>query len=271
MIPLHHSAANGHLEVCRLLVESKADVAASDRCFIPPPSHHLSLTICFAVLATLHSDMPSTTTRIPMWLHTCAASARRNDALPRLLRPSPPTVNKVLLRVAAAVCQAPLCVAAQQLALATCGDRHTSLIRTGILLGMASKNAPRHTRALSNLHIHGHGTSALSHHQPLCCSNVSRSFMRTNVFCCMVGGAFQASIVFLFYGTRRACKELAPRIFWRENTQSTLLFKINQMLPLSYAPKFQRRGRLRCSIYAHTILPMSLAEPSHDTRRRVTS
>jgi hypothetical protein len=37
MIPLHHSGANSRLEVCRLLVESKADVAASDRCFIPPP------------------------------------------------------------------------------------------------------------------------------------------------------------------------------------------------------------------------------------------
>ena len=97
---------------------------------------------------------------------------------------------------------------------------------------LQKKNAPRHTRALSNLHIHGHGTSALSHHQPLCCGNVSRSFMRTNVFCFMVGGAFQASIVFLFYGTRRACKELAPRMFWRENTQITLSLKISRMVTM---------------------------------------
>jgi hypothetical protein len=34
--PLHRSAAHGHLEVCRLLVESKADVAARNRCFSPP-------------------------------------------------------------------------------------------------------------------------------------------------------------------------------------------------------------------------------------------
>jgi hypothetical protein len=30
----------------QILVESKADVAARARCFSPPPSHHLSLTIC---------------------------------------------------------------------------------------------------------------------------------------------------------------------------------------------------------------------------------
>ncbi len=53
-IPLHMSALDGHLEVTRLLVESKADVAARDRCFSPPPSHHLSLTICLAGLAALH-------------------------------------------------------------------------------------------------------------------------------------------------------------------------------------------------------------------------
>ena len=86
--PLHDSAYFGHLEVARLLVESKADVAARDRCFSPPPSHHLSLTICLAAMAKLHSNLPSTTTK-PTLLHTCAASARRNDALPRLLRRSP--------------------------------------------------------------------------------------------------------------------------------------------------------------------------------------
>ncbi len=58
--PLHSSAFYGQLEVVRLLVESKADVAARDRCFSPPPSHHLSLTICLAAMATLHSNGPST-------------------------------------------------------------------------------------------------------------------------------------------------------------------------------------------------------------------
>jgi ankyrin repeat protein len=94
---LHLSAYNGRLEVSRLLVESKADVAARNKCFSPPPSHHLSLTICLAGLAKLHSNWPSTTTK-PTWLHTCAASARRNDALLPLLRPSQRTVNAVLLQ-----------------------------------------------------------------------------------------------------------------------------------------------------------------------------
>jgi hypothetical protein len=88
--PLHYAADNDHLEVARLLVESKADVAArggrSRRCFSPPPSHHLSLTICLAAVVGLHSNWPSTTTE-PTLLHTCAASARRNDAPPR---PAPP-------------------------------------------------------------------------------------------------------------------------------------------------------------------------------------
>jgi hypothetical protein len=80
--PLNTSARYGRLEVCHLLVESKADVAARDRCFSPPPSHHLSLTICLAAMAKLHSNGPSTKTKTTL-LHTCAASARRNDALPR--------------------------------------------------------------------------------------------------------------------------------------------------------------------------------------------
>ena len=83
--PLCYSAWNGCLEVTRLLVESKADVAARDRCFSPPPSHHLSLTICLAALATLHSNLPSKATMT--LLHTCAASARRNDAPPRAAPP----------------------------------------------------------------------------------------------------------------------------------------------------------------------------------------
>ncbi len=92
---LHDSAEFGRLEVTRLLVESKADVAARSRCFSPPPSHHLSLTICLAALASLHSTKPSATlpapaTTQPALLHTCAASARPNDAPPRLLRASAP-------------------------------------------------------------------------------------------------------------------------------------------------------------------------------------
>jgi hypothetical protein len=101
--PLHLSAYKGYLEVTRLLVESKADVAARDRCFSPPPSRHLSLTICLAAKVELHSDGPQDTT----WLHTCAASAHPNDApppaLPSCLLHARSRQNKirVLLRVAA--------------------------------------------------------------------------------------------------------------------------------------------------------------------------
>jgi hypothetical protein len=80
--PLHWSAYWGRLEVSRLLVESKADVAARSRCFSPPPSHHLSLTICLAAVAKLHSNAPFSSTE-PTSLHTCAASALLNDAPPR--------------------------------------------------------------------------------------------------------------------------------------------------------------------------------------------
>jgi ankyrin repeat protein len=80
--PLHLSVRNGCLEVTRLLVESKADVAARESMyFSPPPSHHLSLTICLAAMATLHSMRPFAAATEPTLLHTCAASARRNDAL----------------------------------------------------------------------------------------------------------------------------------------------------------------------------------------------
>ena len=82
LTPRHESAWKGRLEITRLLVESKADVAARDRCFSPPPSHHLSLTICLAAVAALHSNVPSTSTK-PTLLHTCAASALLNDAPPR--------------------------------------------------------------------------------------------------------------------------------------------------------------------------------------------
>jgi hypothetical protein len=79
--PLHWCARYGHLEIARLVVESKVDIAARDRYFSPPPSHHLPLTICLAAVATLHSNAPSTATK-PTLLHSCAASARRNDAPP---------------------------------------------------------------------------------------------------------------------------------------------------------------------------------------------
>ena len=80
--PLHLSSCP---EVSGLLVESKADVAAREGCFSPPPSHHLSLTIRLAAcyqLVALHSHAPSTGAN-PTWLHTCAASALLNDAPPR--------------------------------------------------------------------------------------------------------------------------------------------------------------------------------------------
>ena len=79
--PLFLSASRGRLDVTRLLVESKADVAARDRCFSPPLSHHLSLTISLAAMAKLHSNLPSSAPK-PTLLHTCAASARLNDAPP---------------------------------------------------------------------------------------------------------------------------------------------------------------------------------------------
>jgi hypothetical protein len=81
--PLLWSAEYGRLEVCRLLVESKADVAVRDnKCFSPPPSHHLLLTVCLAAFAKLHSQWPSVGAKSTL-LHTCAASARRNDVYPR--------------------------------------------------------------------------------------------------------------------------------------------------------------------------------------------
>ena len=60
----------------QILVESKADVVARARCFSPPPSYHLSLTICLADVAKLHSHGPSTTTK-PMLLQCIPAQHRR--------------------------------------------------------------------------------------------------------------------------------------------------------------------------------------------------
>ena len=76
--PLHLSASGDHLEITRLLVESKADVAARNKCFSPPPSHHLSLTVCLAAMNTLHSKSPTTAAK-RRWKHTCAASARLKE------------------------------------------------------------------------------------------------------------------------------------------------------------------------------------------------
>ena len=63
LTPLHWAALNCHLETVRLLVESKADIAARrtvkgfSECFSPPPSHHLSLTICLAVMAIYYNGI----------------------------------------------------------------------------------------------------------------------------------------------------------------------------------------------------------------------
>jgi hypothetical protein len=109
--PLHCSSAYGHLEITRLLFESKADVDARNRCFSPPPFHHLSLTICHAAVATVHSNWPSTRKKPTLphtcaasaaSLHICSASARRNDTILH------PNVKTYFFRVAAAIWQTPV-------------------------------------------------------------------------------------------------------------------------------------------------------------------
>jgi hypothetical protein len=110
--PLHCSAQERQLEITCLLVESNADVAARAKCFSPPPSHHLSLTICLAAMATLLSNALSTTTD-PTLLRTCAASACLKDALPCVVllpaeRECPPIFFCCRVRVAAAIWQLPL-------------------------------------------------------------------------------------------------------------------------------------------------------------------
>jgi hypothetical protein len=79
--PLILSAYFGVKETCRVLVASKADVAARDWCRSPWRARNLTLTPCVAATAKLHSKSPSTTTR-PTLLHTFAVSAPRNDAAP---------------------------------------------------------------------------------------------------------------------------------------------------------------------------------------------
>ncbi len=95
--PLFLSACRGYLEVTRLLVESKADVAARNRCFSPPPSHHLSLTIRLVAMVSLHCCVPATAIK-PTLLHTCAASALLNDAPPRAAAAQ---IKTLLVRAAA--------------------------------------------------------------------------------------------------------------------------------------------------------------------------
>ena len=79
--PLIISAIDGRAETCRVLVASKADVAARGRCRSPWRARNLPLTPCVAAAAILHSKKPSTSTT-PTLLHTCAVSAPRNDAAP---------------------------------------------------------------------------------------------------------------------------------------------------------------------------------------------
>ena len=84
--PLHESARLGHLEICRLLVEARADVQAKNRCCSPRRFRRLPLTLCVLAAAKLHSNMPSTAAS-PTLPRICAALAPANDAL---LRPAPP-------------------------------------------------------------------------------------------------------------------------------------------------------------------------------------
>jgi hypothetical protein len=51
----------------------------------PPPPHHVSLTICLAAMAKLHSNALLNKTK-PTWLHTSAAFFP-NHAFPHLLCP----------------------------------------------------------------------------------------------------------------------------------------------------------------------------------------
>jgi hypothetical protein len=127
---LHGSAQGGSLEICRLLVESKADVAARDRCFSPPPSHNLLLTICLAERVRLHSIKPSYTTKPlkPTSKHTCACCCtRRNDALPR----PAPAKKKIPPNKKQSLFVSPLLKKIQP----KVGDEYCNLITERLLLG----------------------------------------------------------------------------------------------------------------------------------------
>ena len=76
--PLHFSAHNGHLEVTRLLVESKADVAARDRCFSPPPlspflTHYLHCSWGNTALKSLDINGDVSTAHVAAYLHSIGA------------------------------------------------------------------------------------------------------------------------------------------------------------------------------------------------------
>ena len=72
--PLHLSARERQLDTCRLLVESKADIAANDRCSNTSRALPLPLTPRAAAVDARRSELPATT-----WLHIFAALALRNE------------------------------------------------------------------------------------------------------------------------------------------------------------------------------------------------
>jgi hypothetical protein len=78
--PLHNSAWCGHLEACRLLVESKADVTVMNRCLGPRCSRHVSLTISVAVREGLRSSTRSISKGKTSW-NIFAASVHLNDVV----------------------------------------------------------------------------------------------------------------------------------------------------------------------------------------------
>ena len=80
--PLHRSAVNGHLDICRLLVASNADVAARDRCRSPLRQLAMLLTPCVAAMAELRLCGPLTPKKArATWLHIFAASRNSSRAI----------------------------------------------------------------------------------------------------------------------------------------------------------------------------------------------
>jgi hypothetical protein len=63
-----------------LKFQSKADAAARTRCFSPPPSHHLSLTVCLAAWEKLHSNGRSTATMPRSIRSDCSLSIIDNSS-----------------------------------------------------------------------------------------------------------------------------------------------------------------------------------------------
>ncbi len=99
--PLMACAYNGNVETCRLLVASKADVAAKHRCRSPWRARNLPLTPCVAAATTLPPFAPGKTA-IPTLLHTLTVSARRDEPRPaNRKRPvHPPRVTVAACRYA---------------------------------------------------------------------------------------------------------------------------------------------------------------------------